>query len=68
MRRVKKCPVALSDLRPAPKSGLYEGWIVVIAAGFIVFLISSSFLYGFGAIFTNVRDEFGWSAPATSRA
>ncbi|MCA9847429.1 MAG: MFS transporter [Dehalococcoidia bacterium] len=60
--------MALSDLRPAPKSGLYEGWIVVIAAGFIVFLISSSFLYGFGAIFTNVRDEFGWSAAATSLA
>lgn len=60
--------MALSDLRPAPKVGIYEGWIVVIAAGFIVFLISSSFLYGFGAIFTSVREEFGWSAAATSIA
>ncbi|MGE3960241.1 MAG: MFS transporter [Dehalococcoidia bacterium] len=60
--------MALSDLRPVPKSGIYEGWIVVIAAGFIVFLISSSFLYGFGAIFTSVREDFGWSAAATSIA
>lgn len=50
--------MALSNLRPAPRPGLYEGWIVVIAA----------FLYGFGAIFTNVREEFGWSAAATSLA
>lgn len=60
--------MALSDLRPEPKPGIYEGWIVVIAAGFIVFLISSSFLYGFGAIFTSVREDFGWSAAATSVA
>lgn len=60
--------MALSDLRPAPKSGLYEGWIVVVAAGFLIFLISSSFVYGFGAIFTSVRAEFGWSAAATSIA
>ena len=60
--------MALSDLRPAPKSGLYEGWIVVVAAGFLIFLISSSFVYGFGAIFTSVRAEFGWSAAATSVA
>lgn len=60
--------MALSDLRPTPRTSLYEGWVVVIAAGFIVFLISSSFLYGFGAIFTSVREEFGWSAAATSVA
>lgn len=60
--------MALSDLRPQPRTGFYEGWVVVIAAGFIVFLISSSFLYGFGAIFTSVREDFAWTAAETSLA
>ena len=54
--------------QPQPAPRLYEGWKVVIAAGTIVFLVASSFFYGFGAIFTSVREEFGWSAAATSIA
>ena len=47
---------------------VYEGWIVVGAAAFIVTMIGSSFFYGFGTIFNPLRAEFGWSATATSLA
>jgi len=48
--------------------GVYEGWIVVGSAAFVVLLIGASFFYGFGTIFNEVIDEFGWSVAATSLA
>jgi len=47
---------------------VYEGWVVVGASAFTVFLIAASFFYGFGTIFNEVIDEFGWSVAATSLA
>lgn len=47
---------------------VYEGWIVVGASGTTVLIIAASFFYGFGTIFTEVIDEFGWSVAATSLA
>jgi len=47
---------------------VYEGWIVVGSAAFIMLAMSASFFYGFGTIFTEVIDEFGWSVAATSLA
>ena len=48
--------------------GVYEGWLVVGSAAFTVLLIGASFFYGFGTIFNEVIDEFGWSVAATSLA
>ncbi|RJQ12585.1 MAG: MFS transporter [Dehalococcoidia bacterium] len=48
--------------------GVYEGWIVVGSAAFVVLMIGASFFYGFGTIFNEVIDEFGWSVAATSLA
>ncbi len=48
--------------------GVYEGWIVVGSAACVVLLIGASFFYGFGTIFNEVIDEFGWSVAATSLA
>ena len=48
--------------------GVYEGWIVVGSGAFVVLLIAASFFYGFGTIFNEVIDEFGWSVAATSLA
>ena len=48
--------------------GVYEGWLVVGNAAFTVLLIGASFFYGFGTIFNEVIDEFGWSVAATSLA
>lgn len=48
--------------------GVYEGWIVVGSAACVVLMIGASFFYGFGTIFTEVIDEFGWSVAATSLA
>lgn len=47
---------------------LYEGWIVVGAAGLTVLIVASTFFYGFGTIFNEVLDEFGWSVAATALA
>ncbi|MSP21775.1 MAG: MFS transporter [Dehalococcoidia bacterium] len=47
---------------------VYEGWVVVGAAAFIVTMIGAVFFYGFGTIFNPLRAEFGWSATATSLA
>ncbi len=47
---------------------VYEGWIVVGSSAFTVLLIAASFFYGFGTIFNEVIDEFGWSVAATSLA
>lgn len=48
--------------------GVYEGWIVVGSAACVVLMIGASFFYGFGTIFTEVINEFGWSVAATSLA
>ncbi|TAK77124.1 MAG: MFS transporter [Dehalococcoidia bacterium] len=48
--------------------GVYEGWVVVGSAAFVVLMIGASFFYGFGTIFTEVINEFGWSVAATSLA
>lgn len=48
--------------------GVYEGWIVVGSAAFIVTMIGASFFYGFGTIFNSLILEFGWSNAATSFA
>lgn len=47
---------------------LYEGWIVVGAAALTVLIFAATFFYGFGTIFNEVVDEFGWSVAATSLA
>jgi len=47
---------------------VYEGWLVVGASAFIVTMIGATFFYGFGTVFNPIRDEFGWSAAATSFA
>ncbi len=48
--------------------GVYEGWIVVGSAACVVLMIGASFFYGFGTIFNEVINEFGWSVAATSLA
>lgn len=47
---------------------VYEGWIVVGSAAMTVLIIAASFFYGFGTIFNEVVEEFGWSVAATSLA
>lgn len=47
---------------------VYEGWFVVGSTGFISLIIAGSFFYGFGAIFTDVIREFGWSMASTALA
>lgn len=47
---------------------VYEGWIVVGSSALTVLLIAASFFYGFGTIFNEVVEEFGWSVAATSLA
>ena len=47
---------------------VYEGWIVVGASALVVLLIGATFFYGFGTIFNEVIEEFGWSVAATSLA
>ncbi|MDA0269496.1 MAG: MFS transporter [Chloroflexi bacterium] len=47
---------------------VYEGWVVVTSAALIMLAMSAAFFYGFGTIFKEVIDEFGWSVAATSLA
>ncbi|MCK9486494.1 MAG: MFS transporter [Dehalococcoidia bacterium] len=47
---------------------VYEGWIVVGSAAVMVLIFAATFFYGFGTIFNEVIDEFGWSVAATSLA
>ncbi|HET7738850.1 MAG TPA: MFS transporter, partial [Tepidiformaceae bacterium] len=47
---------------------VYEGWLVVGAVALIVTMIGAAFFYGFGLIFTPVREEFGWSNAAVAFA
>ena len=46
--------------------GIYEGWLVVGSAAVTTLLIGASFFYGFGTIFNEVKDEFGWTTAMTS--
>ena len=48
--------------------GIYEGWLVVGSAAVTTLLIGASFFYGFGTIFNEVKDEFGWTTAMTSLA
>ena len=48
--------------------GMYEGWLVVGSAAVTTLLIGASFFYGFGTIFNEVKDEFGWTTAMTSLA
>lgn len=45
---------------------VYEGWIVTWSAASALIVIAALFFYGFGAIFTEVIDEFHWSHGATA--
>ena len=45
--------------------GIYEGWLVVGSAAVTTLLIGASFFYGFGTIFNEVKDEFGWTTAMT---
>ncbi|MDA0256128.1 MAG: MFS transporter [Chloroflexi bacterium] len=47
---------------------VYEGWIVVGSSGAVVLVVAAIFFYGFGTIFNDVRDEFGWSNASTALA
>ncbi len=47
---------------------VYEGWLVVGSSGVIVLVVAATFFYGFGTIFNEVRDEFGWSNASTALA
>ncbi|MGE3857146.1 MAG: MFS transporter [Dehalococcoidia bacterium] len=48
--------------------GVYEGWIVVAASGFLILTVGSTFFWGIGAIFKDMTDEFGWTVAATAFA
>ena len=48
--------------------GVYEGWIVVGSTGFLILTIGATFFWGFGAIFSEMINEFGWSVAATALA
>ena len=45
---------------------VFDGWVVVTSAALIMLAMSAAFFYGFGTIFKEVIDEFGWSVAATS--
>jgi len=47
---------------------VYEGWIVVGSSGTVILVVAAIFFYGFGTIFNDVRDEFGWSNASTALA
>ena len=47
---------------------VYEGWIVVVAAGVVMLVNGTTFFYGLGTIFNDLIAEFGWSVAATSLA
>jgi hypothetical protein len=47
---------------------VYEGWLVVGSSGAIVLVVAATFFYGFGTIFDEIRDEFGWSNASTALA
>ena len=47
---------------------VYEGWLIVGSMALMIVVTGGAFAWGFGTIFTPIRDEFGWSAAATSVA
>ncbi|MEK7215757.1 MAG: hypothetical protein AAB289_09215, partial [Chloroflexota bacterium] len=46
----------------------FYGWWVVMACALITLVSGSAFYYGFGALFSPLIDEFGWSTTATALA
>ncbi|MCL5025262.1 MAG: MFS transporter [Chloroflexi bacterium] len=51
-----------------PKSNVFYGWWVIAAGGIVGAMNSGFYYYGFGAFFTSIIDEFGWSRAALSGA
>lgn len=58
---------AVSPSTGSKKQGFFYGYIVVIAA-FFVMVIMSGLLYSFGVFFKPVSAEFGWTRAVTSGA
>jgi MFS family permease len=52
----------------ATSSGLFYGWIIVVAAGIVTALGSGCYYYGLGVFFVPLTNEFGWSRTLTSSA
>jgi sugar phosphate permease len=50
------------------RAGVFFGWWIVFASAAIVFLTGGTFFYGFGALFTPIVNEFGWSRASVSFA
>ncbi|MCX6020678.1 MAG: MFS transporter [Chloroflexi bacterium] len=61
-------PATVETAASATSSRFLEGWRVVFASGVIMALTVGTFVYGFGAIFTPIIKEFGWSYAVTSVA
>ena len=47
---------------------VYEGWIIVAVAAIYGAITSATVHYGFGVIFPDLREEFGWGAGVTAGA
>jgi MFS family permease len=56
-----------SNISSQKKTGLFYGYVIVLAAFFIV-LISWGAMYSFGVFFKPVLAEFGWTRAMTSGA
>jgi MFS family permease len=48
--------------------GVYEGWLIVGSMAFMIVVTGGAFAWGFGTVFTPIKEEFAWSAAATSVA
>ena len=48
------------------RPGRYEGWTVVVAAAVVTLITAAPVFYGFGTIFTEIVDEFGWSVAVVA--
>ncbi len=51
----------------APRTTLFYGYVVVVAA-FLVMAVSSGSIYSFSVFFAPLQQEFGWSRAVTSGA
>ncbi len=51
-----------------PRPRVFYGWLIIFAGGIIGALNSGFYYYGFGAFFTPMIAEFGWSRAALSGA
>lgn len=63
----KELMSVLTRVVSAPRRVFY-GWWIVLACATIHFYIGAVFYYGFGAFFTPLIREFGWSRAAASFA